>query len=326
MQKVSEEYRKLYHYTTWEGLLGILQTQTLWATHYRFLNDYSELVLIRDKLIDSVVPIVKEKYRVLIKQRKDVQREIDQREGLDQVVRHDAEVFVDGAYKATGEEIYIVSFCGEDKNSNINRNGLLSQWRGYGAGGGIALLFDTKKLEEIMQKEAERYLYNFAYIANVIYSDDENKFKMEILPDLANITAFAEECFHNMELKKQKAPDGTKACSSFTGCIGRYKHHGFKEENEVRIVCSPMIQNEENLRPAKKEGSTLKPEKERKFRTKNKILIPYIELFNSTDIVLPVERIIVGPHKEKETRASALRVMLRNTITEITVSDIPYVD
>ena len=64
MQKVSEEYRKLYHYTTWEGLLGILQTQTLWATHYRFLNDYSELVLIRDKLIDSVVPIVKKEYRV----------------------------------------------------------------------------------------------------------------------------------------------------------------------------------------------------------------------------------------------------------------------
>jgi len=326
MQKVSEEYKKLYHYTTWEGLLGILQTQTLWATHYRFLNDYSELVLIRDKLIDFVFPIVKEKYRVLIEQRKDVQRDIDQMGGLDQVVLHDAKAFVDGAYKATGEEIYIVSFCGEDKNSYVNSNGLLSQWRGYGAGGGIALLFDTKKLEEIMQKEAERYAYNFANIADVVYNDDKEKFETEILPDLANITAFAEECFHNIELKKQEAPDGTKACYSFTGCIGRYKHQGFKEENEVRIVCSPMIQNEENLRLAKEKSFTSKPEKERKFRTKNGKLIPYIELFNSTDIVFPVEKIIVGPHKEKNWRASTLRVMLRNTITEITVSDIPYVD
>jgi len=326
MQKVSEEYRKLYHYTNWEGLLGILQTQTLWATHGRFLNDYSELVLIRDKLIDSVVPIVEKAYRVLIEQRKDVQGDIDQAGGLDQVVRHDAAVFVDGAYKATGEEIYIVSFCGEDKNSYVNSNGLLSQWRGYGAGGGIALLFDTKKLEEIMRKETERYSYNIAYITDVIYSDDEEKFNMELSSSLTDITEFVAKMLCNIKLKKQKAPDATKALPSFIGCIGRYKHQGFKEENEVRIVCLPMIQNEENLRLAKKEGSTLKPEKERKFRTKNMTLIPYIELFNSTDIVLPIERIIVGPHKEKEFRASALRVMLRNTITEITVSDIPYVD
>lgn len=282
--------------------------------------------MFRDKLIDSVVPIVKERYRKLIEQRKDAQRVIDQKGGLDHIVRNDAAIFVEGAYKAAGEDIYIVSFCGEDKNSYVNSNGLLSQWRGYGAGGGIALLFDTKKLEEIMQKEAERYSYNIAYIADVIYSDDEKKFQMELSPNLANITAFLKKCFHYMGLKKQEAPDGTKALPSLIGCIGRYKHHSFKEENEVRIVCLPMIQNEENIRLAKKEGSILKPEKERKFRTKNKVLIPYIELFNSTDIVLPIEKIIVGPHKEKDSRASALRVMLRNMNIEITISDIPYVD
>jgi len=325
MQKVSEEYRKLYHYTTWEGLLGILQTQTLWATHYRFLNDSSELVLFRNKLIDFVTPIYEKGYRVLIERDKDVKGKIDQEGGLDQCVRHDATVFVDGAYKATGAEVYIVSFCGEDKNNYVNSNGLLSQWRGYGAGGGIALVFDTKKLEEIIQKETEKFSYN-GYIADVIYSDDDKKLKEELSPDLANIAAFAQKCLHNMLLKKQEAPDVPNVFSAFIGCIARYKHHGFKEENEVRIVALPAIYNEEYLRLAKKNGSPLKPEKERKFRTKNKTLIPYIELFNSTDIVLPIERVIVGPHKEKESRASALRVMLRNTITEITVSDIPYVD
>ncbi len=40
---------------------------------------------------------------------------------------------------------------------------------------------------------------------------------------------------------------------------------------------------------------------------------------------LPIERIIVGPHKEKESRAAALRVFLRNTNIEISVSDIPFV-
>ena len=32
----------LYHYTTQEGLLGILEKECIWATHFRCLNDTSE--------------------------------------------------------------------------------------------------------------------------------------------------------------------------------------------------------------------------------------------------------------------------------------------
>lgn len=67
MQKVSEVYEKLYHYTTWGGLLGILQTKTLCATHYKFLNDYSEIVLFKDKLISLIIPHVREACEKLIK-------------------------------------------------------------------------------------------------------------------------------------------------------------------------------------------------------------------------------------------------------------------
>lgn len=324
MSKVSEEYKKLYHYTTLEGLLGILQTQTLWATSYKFLNDDLELYLIKNKFINSIFPIAKEEYRSLIKQQKNAQTIIDRMGGLDVAAREYAAEFVDGAYKATGEDVYIVSFCGEDKNSYVNNNGLLSQWRGYGAGGGIALVFDTKKLEEIIEKEARAYSYN-VLIADVVYSDDEKKFQTELSLNLTDFAEYFRECIHNMKLKKPKAPDGRKAYPAFTGCIGRYKHQGFKEENEVRIVCFPIINNKENLRLAKTGGSTLKL-KERRFRANNGKLIPYIEIFDSTDIALPIERIIVGPHKDKDSRASTLRMMLQDTSIEITVSDIPYVD
>ena len=63
------------------------------------------------------------------------------------------------------------------------------------------------------------------------------------------------------------------------------------------------------------DGSTLKSEKDRKFRDKNGQMVPYIDLFNSAEIELPIKRIIVGPHKEKEARAAALRDMIRNTST-----------
>jgi hypothetical protein len=58
--KVSEENRKLYHYTTWDGLVGILENQSLWATHHRFLNDYSETLLMKDRLIELARPIIHE--------------------------------------------------------------------------------------------------------------------------------------------------------------------------------------------------------------------------------------------------------------------------
>ena len=147
MQKVSEVYEKLYHYTNWDGLVGILQSKTLWATHCKFLNDYSEIVLFRNKLISLLLPHVRELCEELIKQSPQFEQYINQIGGLDHVVQHETEVFVDAQYGATGDEIYILSFCGQHKDPQINSNGQLSQWRGYGTGGGFALVFNTQKFE-----------------------------------------------------------------------------------------------------------------------------------------------------------------------------------
>ena len=35
--------KTIYHYTTRAGLQGILQSNTLWASHSQFLNDPAEL-------------------------------------------------------------------------------------------------------------------------------------------------------------------------------------------------------------------------------------------------------------------------------------------
>ena len=325
MQKTSEVYEKLYHYTTWDGLLEILQTKSLWATHYKFLNDYSEIVLFRDKLISLILPYVREAYEKLIKQSPHIEQKINQEGGLGQFIQHDTEVYVDAQYRATGDEIYILSFCGQHKNPHVNSNGLLSQWRGYGAGGGFALVFNTQKLEEMMEIEAKRFEYSAGHLSDLIYSDDENKLKEELSEDLSIIAGDVKPFFnHFMSSEKGKA-GALKGYDSFVYCITRYKHYGFSEENEVRVVVLPTVLDQEFLKLASTNRVILKPEKERKFRKKNGELVPYIELFKSISIELPIEKIIVGPHKEKEARATALRVMLRNTKIEITCSDIPFV-
>jgi hypothetical protein len=323
MEKTSDIYEKLYHYTTWDGLLGILKTQTLWATHYKFLNDYSEIVFFRDKLVSLILPYVREAYEKFVKQSQHLEVKISQKGGLDKIIQHDAEVVVDAQYRATGHEIYILSFCGQHKNPHINNNGLLSQWRGYGPGGGFVLVFNTQKLEEIMEIEAKRFEYSAMHLSDLIYSDDEDRFKAELSEDLSVIAEDVRNLFD--PTKPTLKEKDLKGYREFVNCVSRYKHCGFREENEVRAVILPTVMDQEYLDLAKTNGTALKPEKERKFREKNSQLIPYIELFNSPDIELPIERIIVGPHKEKESCATTLRVMLRNTRIEISGSDIPFV-
>lgn len=325
MQKTSEVYEKLYHYTTWEGLKGIIENQTLWATNYKFLNDYSEIILFKDKLISLIYPYVSDGYKKLIEHRPSVMQKINREGGLHKVVQHDAKGLVEAQYHALGNEIYILSFCGQPEKLSIASNGLLSQWRAYGPGGGAAIVFDTKKLEEILEIEAQRFEYSAVIIADIIYSDNDQKLQEELSDDLAILSDIAKLFFNHENLSQKIIFEASKGYIPFVKCISRYKHHGFSEENEVRVVALPTVIDEEYLKLAKAKDATLMPEKERKYRSKNEKSIPYIELFKSDDIDLPIEKIILGPHKDKETRAAELHTMLKKTKIEITCSDIPYI-
>jgi len=325
-KKTSEIYKKLYHYTTWEGLKGILQTQSLWATNYRFLNDYSEIVLFRNKLVSLILPTVFEGYKQLLAHKPYLNGKIQKKGGLERIIQHDAEVLIDSQYGALGSEIYILSFCGEPEKQSIADNGLLSQWRAYGTGGGAILIFDTEKLEEMLAKEAISYEYSAVLLADLIYSDDEQKLKEEMADEIKILADIARQFFNHENVQKRKEIDSSQGYIPFVSCISRYKHFGFSEEKEVRVVALPTLIDEGFIKLAEADGTTLKPEKVRKFRIKNEQRVPYIELFGFDDIKLPIMKIIIGPHKDKEAREAELRELLSKTNIKIACSDIPYAD
>jgi hypothetical protein len=74
MPDIWEEHKKLYHYTNWDGLSGILKTKSLWATHYRFVNDSSEFTLFRDKLFSLLETAVHDEYEKFTRQESDAGR------------------------------------------------------------------------------------------------------------------------------------------------------------------------------------------------------------------------------------------------------------
>lgn len=271
----------LYHYTNLAGLLGILESNCLWATHYKFLNDYSELSFAKDELRKSLI---------------------------------NTKNFNFFYNRFLEYEIYTLSLC-DKKNTPeyIQNNGLLSQWRGYGEDGGFAIVFDKKKLEIILEEENKIGEKNFEKGAkekpkffgrNIVYSNEIylGGFEKEI-NEINNILG------DESQGEADKMLD--KFIESWIKCISFYKSEGFKEESEYRVVASLGRTNKN-------------PHKKREFTYDKK---PYIKLFEEMD-ALPIQKIIVGPHKDKEKRAVQLEVQLsqlgRGDI-EISISKIPFI-
>jgi hypothetical protein len=136
----------LFHYTSNEGAIGIINSACLFATHYEYLNDVSELSLAKD----IVVPIFERELRMLGPQliaegRLDSRLLTDHGEN---VFALDAKNIYASAIQTTDKTtpVFITSFCRHPADTDHARNGLLSQWRGYGSSGGCALEFEEGDL------------------------------------------------------------------------------------------------------------------------------------------------------------------------------------
>jgi hypothetical protein len=122
--KQDDAFPDLFHYTDASGLLGILRSCSLWATHFQSLNDPSEMhyaiTQARD-LLDSLVEKGPEDKGWFLR---------------------DAKELLNEAFEGEGLAPYIVSFC--------DLGNLLSQWREYGnRGSGFSIGFDFRRLSAI---------------------------------------------------------------------------------------------------------------------------------------------------------------------------------
>jgi hypothetical protein len=106
---------ELHHYTTFSGLSGITRSNTIWATHFSNLNDKSEVLLLRNPLIQAIT----NSYLgyILIRQATDSPFDdfIIQHGGHSNVAASDAGRLVNILYEKIFEnslvEPFIASFC-----------------------------------------------------------------------------------------------------------------------------------------------------------------------------------------------------------------------
>jgi len=318
-KKFYTEHEEVFHYTTAAGLHGIASSKTLWACHIHSLNDKEEGVGFSRRILPM---ILRPEFKRYVVESEDLSARVQTADhlGVD-LFDHWLEKIVEGFKKAqdTAQDHYITSFS-TTKDEWISQNGLLSQWRGYGLDGGYAIVFDAKGLAGLLNTEREMYYEEGCVWGDVQYHMED----FSRVQDEQVLKHF--ECVKNAAndywitggiLKAYPAFESIELLSAFC------KHRGFEEEKEVRIVVSePSV--EVGPDPSKQSGT---PCRKVSSYLRDGVVVPCIHLFEDQKLnSLPIRRVIVGPHPEKQERKESVEILLRNhgIDAEVSVSDTPF--
>jgi hypothetical protein len=303
MNRIATLHPELFHYTTAAGLAGILKDKSLWATHSSCMNDEEEIFGFYDRILPSIL-----------------------RPRLPQISDSDFKKDIAGFKDAASlwHDYYITSFSTPSADNKLVReNGLLSQWRAYGSDGGYALVLDTAALDDVLRKEGEAYPEIEYHLGDVQYRLNKNRRTDD--QDTNGMIENLEKVFEKF-VRSEKKRGAEDLAKWLTALSLFFKHEGFEEEKEIRLVLAqlgPGLEFEPELQSVKQHPVCT--------RTRNGEMIPYVELcVREIDNVrqhLPIKRIIVGPHRDKHDRKRAVQLLLKQHGLNpdiVTVSDIPY--
>jgi len=189
--------------------------------------------------------------------------------------------------------------------------------------GGYVIIFDTEQLIQLLDKEGEKWAYSALFAGDVVYSSPrDEEMRDEFCTEIDVIQRNWEQAIRTQDSTALK-----DTYQRFVSCACRYKHWGFVEEKEFRIVVVPTPPR--IIEIAKAKGKTILPKPVSSF-LRDGTAIPYLNLFEGITSFsgkrLPIKRIIIGPHPEKEKRKFAVKKLLSqyNIEADVSVSAIPY--
>jgi len=281
--------------------MGILNSDCLWATHYRFLNDATE----RQGALD---------FFLAIDQMASKDQHISSRywcglrESLDRLLQ--------------SVDAYFISFT-KDTAEPQSAGDRLSQWRGYAPGRqGYSMEFQADSLGY----KAGEWTENMRLATVMLQCIYDNEVKEEIAEKVIKGHAEALKLIAQERIKKDhpgserliddpnysnKLRDLQLNLLKFTS---QFKHYGFREENECRLAVY-VIQGVSELKLIKFRDGAL-------GRT------PYIEIpLGLRDQDSMLKRIIVGPSQDKDQIVVSLRLDLAKMGIQgvkVVPSKIPY--
>lgn len=298
----------LFHYTTANGLIGLLTKNEIWSTAYWCANDESELVTGKGVL----TPMFKRVTHALV-QKNDALVQTFASRGVD--IETHAESFEHQVLAMTFNVLsaYITCFC-KPLGEEDFLHGLLSQWRGYGTDGGYALQFSRKKLEAAVAKGYDPAGFN--YELQDVYYSPENPLKEQLLNHrekyeqvfLNHLEERAKPLDFNRKTRRSPVPDLLNGpLEALLDYMIQTKNKHFSEERECRLSILQSTSEEPGLRPLN-------------YFNRAGMIVPYVKTESASfDILDCLDWIVVGPGPRMGARFNSVVQMVKRTGRRILV-------
>jgi hypothetical protein len=286
-----ESEKILYHYTSLEGLLGIIESKSIWATNVLYLNDASELNY-SINLLREEINNVKEKIPVVSKGLGKFSFFDGLIENIDKIISHPYPI-----------GFFVCSFS-EEKD-------LLSQWRGYCPRGiGFSVGFNLDKLKGCAEDSK-------CSITLCNYNEEDQKSALrKVISDI-----YAR---YDVEIKNSSWPGPwgeteqelfADLLMQFIELAPTFKHSKFEAEREWRIIVSRNLKS-------------IKFIKSIRFRPGQSMIVPYIKIPLPTEgDNLIINKIVVGPTHEPRLSKASVEMLLESKnvkFDEVQYSTIPF--
>ena len=261
----------LFHYTNLDAMVKILETKSLWATNCEYLNDMFDVKHIIS--IFNAMAIKPESFKVIIEELKMITK--------------------DNTYKKFLKETFIISFT-EERDS-------VAMWKNYSRSG-IIMVFNSspynkenkKETIKIFDKENKQKYFRAAKLLDkIIY--DPMLMSDYILYLIKKITKNIEEKRKTGQTNNSTANEIDNITKLLQLCL-LYKNKSYSFENEIRMAFTIIDDNDiGNIE---------------KYRIKNNLIIPYLDISFEENEKLPLKGVIFNPEQKDDMYEKSIRRLL----------------
>lgn len=276
----------IYHYTSPEGVLGILTDHKLWLSEITYMNDESEIIYTFDLLKNT---LTQNSDRISQAFKRAIEKRIKNRTQLSQTLFD----------YINRESIFVACFSTQKDE--------LSLWNYYtktGSMAGYNIGFDVNKLVKKVQSKL-KVMHHFTYGRTICDKWKQEEYLKEAIRKY-------NELYQNI-----KGKDKENVINSFWGLIHIYslffKKEAFKNENEYRFVIT------EYTDVLQKNSKVFQIN----HRIQNGLIIPYIELDFDND---SVSEITISPIIKQNHYKAGIESLLHQkgyNQTKVGISEIP---
>ncbi|MFC3124339.1 DUF2971 domain-containing protein [Pseudoroseomonas globiformis] len=261
----------LWHYTSGDGLIGMLNSGSLWSTHVSCLNDAGEMNYASSLLFDA-----------LRRQERNAADSSTEAQFLQFVLSGDS------SGSALGSNVFVACLTEKDDD--------LSQWRGYAGGeGGYAIGFNTDWLMFGVHEEHRRSIFRVNYDAASHHALAERMAASTVSNFMMGLEA------------RRHLPDGAWAqgflptWSDIITWLGpAIKHPAFIGESEWRFMHRLTEQDYKKL-----------VFRQRRSMMARHFPLRFPAQSNPDGPLLPISHIRVGPSPHRHVSVESVRNMLR---------------